>query len=87
MTTFYTYPDSTPYWLIDYIFSNQLDAKIKDVPFQVWTIAMVGNQATIKVEDGNKKVFKTFELIYSDFPLEVYSLWFSDNVLLLVSEY
>ena len=75
------------YWLIDYIFSHQINAKIKGVPFQVWTISTDGGQAVIKVEDGNKKVLKSFEPIYSDFPFKEYTLWFTDNVLLLVSEY
>ena len=74
------------YWLLVYIFSNQI-SPIKEQPFQVWKITVVNNEGTIKVEDGNYNVIKEFKILFTDFPLEEYTLWFVDNVLLLVSEY
>ena len=74
------------YWLIDYIFSNQI-SPVKETPFQVWKITVVENEGFIKVEDGNDNVVKEFKIPFTDFPLEEYTLWFVDGVLLLKSEY
>ena len=74
------------YWLIDYIFSNQV-SPVKEQPFQVWKISVNDNVGFIKVEDGNYNVVKEFKIPFTDFPLEEYTLWFTDNVLLLKSEY
>lgn len=75
------------YWLIDYVFSNQLISELKSVPFQTWKIFVVENSAIIKVDDGNGKILKEFKIPYTDFPLAEFTLLFTDNVLLLVSEY
>lgn len=75
------------YWLIDYIFSHQMTPKIKAEAFQVWKISMEENMATISVEDGDKNVIKKFDPIYSDFPLREFTLWFTEGVLLLRTEY
>lgn len=75
------------YWLLEFIFGHQADASIKDVPFQVWKLVKDGSKATISIEDGNDNVVKTFQLNYTSFPLEEYSLWMIDGVLLLKSEY
>ena len=74
------------FWLIDYIFGNQI-SPISDQPFQVWKIVVVNSSAMIKVEDGNDKVLKEFKIPFTDFPLEEFSFYFTDNVLLLKSEY
>ena len=76
------------YWLLDYIFSNQSEPSIKAEEFQVWEIAL-GNDsnAVIRVEDGNKNKVKHFDLTFTDFPLDKYSLWFVNGTLLLPSEY
>ena len=45
------------YWLLEFIFSHQLNAKIKREPFQVWKIEVLKEGgAKIWVEDGNDKV-------------------------------
>lgn len=75
------------YWLIDYIFSNQMLETIKKQPFQVWDLTVDNNEAIMKVEDGNKMVVKGFKICYTDFPLKEFTLWFTDGVLLLPSEY
>lgn len=75
------------YWLIDYVFSNQLDSKIRQEAFQTWQIKTHDNQATIIVEDGNDNIIKQFKLEFSDFPLKEFTLWFTNNTLLLPSEY
>lgn len=76
------------YWLLEYIFSNQHDASIKAEEFQVWKIIVRNdNSAVIRVEDGNKNLVKSFDLVFTDFPLKEYSLWFVGGTLLLPSEY
>ena len=75
------------YWLLEFIFSNQLLPKIEAEGFQVWKIMVVGTKATIVMEEGNDRVIKTFNISYTDFPLESFTLWFIDGALLLPSEY
>ena len=75
------------YWLIDYIFSNQIIPEIKRQEFQVWIITVEDSKAEIRVEDGNDNVIKEFKIPFTDFPLPEFRLWFSENVLLLPSEY
>lgn len=91
----YTYTDGVKflaeqagaYWLIDYVFSNQLLPEIQGQVFQVWKIYTANDQATVKVDDGNGNILKEFKIPYTDFPLEEFTLYFTDNVLLLVREY
>jgi len=75
------------YWLLEYIFSNQTVLEIKAQEFQVWKIIVIDNVATIKVEDGNYNVVKEFKIPFTDFPLSEFSLYFTNAVLLLKSEY
>lgn len=75
------------YWLIDYIFSNQLTPKIRKEEFQNWKVKTNNNSAIIRVEDGRDNLIQKFKLEYTDFPFEEFNLWFTDNTLLLPSEY
>lgn len=75
------------YWLLEFIFSNQTIPKIKAEGFQVWKIKVADSKAIIKVEEGNDKVIKTFNISYTDFPLDSFTLWFIDGALILPSEY
>ncbi len=75
------------YWLLEFIFSNQMLPKIRAEGFQVWKIKVADSKATIDVEEGNDKVIKTFKVSYTDFPLENFTLWFINGALLLPSEY
>ncbi len=75
------------YWLLEFIFGHQSNAEIRSTPFQVWKLVKDGDKATITIEDGNDNVVKTFKLSYTSFPLEEYTLWMIDGVLLLKSEY
>lgn len=74
------------YWLLEYIFSNQMLPEIKAQEFQVWKISVEDSKATIKVEDGNYNVVKEFKIPFTDFPLSEFSLYFTNSVLLLKSE-
>lgn len=75
------------YWLLEFIFSNQLLPEIKAEGFQRWELIKTGSKATIKVEDGNDNLVKSFNISYTDFPLDNFILWFINGALLLPSEY
>jgi len=75
------------YWLLEAIFSYQSIPEIKSEPFQVWKLVKQGDAATLSIEDGNDNVIKEFKIPFTDFPLEEYTLWLTNKVLLLVSEY
>ena len=75
------------YWLLEYIFSNQVIPEIKAEEFQRWELIKEGNEATITVGDGNGNVVKEFKIPFTDFPLDSFILWFVGNCLLLPSEY
>jgi len=76
------------YWLLDMIFGNQYDLNLATHEFQTWKIQVTENhKAVINVEDGNNNILKTYNLDFTDFPLDEMTLWFTDRVLLLPSEY
>lgn len=75
------------YWLLEFIFGHQSNAKIKNTPFQVWKLVKNEDKATITIEDGNDNIVKTFTLDYTSFPLEEYTLWMIEGILLLKNEY
>lgn len=75
------------YWLIDHIFSHQRLDALKGQSFQVWKIEVANESAEIVVEDGNDNALTRFRIIYTDFPLERFTLWLVDNTLMLPSEY
>jgi hypothetical protein len=74
------------YWLLDHIFAHQ--PELKGERFQVWKIAVCEQgTARITVEDGNDGELTSFDLAYTDFPLDEICLWLVDGTLLLPSEY
>lgn len=76
------------YWLLDHIVFNQKMDVLKNQPFQVWKITVhEDNSARIAVEDGNDNELTFFNLGYTDFPLEEFTLWLVDQTILLPSEY
>jgi hypothetical protein len=76
------------YWLLDYIFSVQFTAEVLEQEFQVWKLKKGDeNGATLTLEDGNGNQVKSFEITFTDFPLDEITFWFVNNVLLLPSEY
>ena|ERR1700674_369426 len=76
------------YWLLDEIAFAQHEKKIAAEAFQVWKLAVYGDSsASLTCEDGNgNEVFRKI-IEYTDFPLPEITLWFTDNTILLPSEY
>jgi hypothetical protein len=77
------------YWLLDLIFSHQLDKKVRKEEFQVWKLEVTynGNAAKAICEDGDGKAITTQDIEFTDFPAPGITLWFINKTILLPSEY
>lgn len=77
------------FWLIDMIYGFQLDQQaVKDEYFQTWDLTVGENKtATLTCGDGNDNIVFTHSLTFTTFPMDSIRLYFSDNVLLLPSEW
>ncbi|WP_431201572.1 DUF6876 family protein [Bradyrhizobium betae] len=76
------------YWLLDEIALAQLAvAVVRAQPFQVWKLDVMGSRATLFCEDGNDAVVFTKDISFTNFPEPGITLWFTDKVILLPSEY
>jgi len=75
------------FWLLDFIFSNQSLATLKEETFQVWTIERENDKASITVSDGNGSVIEVFPLFNTFFPLKKQTLWCIQGRLILPTEY
>ena len=76
------------YWLIDLIISHQVDAVVKNEPFQVWDLKRVENDSfTIIATDGNHNKVTSQEIPFSDFPYDLATLWLVDSCIMLPTEY
>jgi hypothetical protein len=75
------------YWLLDEIAFAQCDKRIAAEEFQVWTLTVRGSSASLSCADGNGNTVYRKEIEYTDFPLPEITLWFTDNTVLLPSEY
>jgi hypothetical protein len=76
------------YWLLDEIAFSQSVPAIKGETFQCWKLVVrPDHTATLACEDGNGKVVYSKRIEYTDFPLPEIRFFFTDNVILLPSEY
>jgi hypothetical protein len=76
------------YWLLDALAFAQAIPAVAAEPFQFWTLTVRPDQtATLACEDGNGKIVHTQEIPFTDFPLDEIKFYFTDNVILLPSEY
>ncbi|MEZ4782441.1 MAG: hypothetical protein R3F28_00060 [Candidatus Kapaibacterium sp.] len=76
------------YWLIDEIAFAQ---KVEDVAaeeFQHWTLKVSkDHSAVLKCSDGSCRIVFNKSIPFTDFPLDEISLYYTNNVILLPSEY
>jgi hypothetical protein len=70
------------YWLLDKIAT---EGPRLGEPFQVWTLDVA--KLTITITDGNGGEIAVHGLDFTDFPEPGIELWFTDNTILLPSEY
>ena len=77
------------YWLLDEIAIIQPhDARLRGEEFQVWKLAVNADQTgALTCEDGSDNVVYTKQIEYTDFPREGITLYFTNNTILLPSEY
>jgi len=90
----YTYTDgikylaekAQAYWLLDKILITTR-AKKKLQEWGSWTLCCYAdNTASLQCEDGNGNKLYVAKIDYTDFPLKIVTLWFTNNTLFLPSE-
>lgn len=76
------------YWLMEMIFGFQKIETVRAEYFQTWDLTVNENKtAILQCGDGTGNIVFTHTLNYTDFPLSKIRLYFTDNVLLLPSEW
>jgi hypothetical protein len=77
------------YWLLDEIaLVRSGDKRVTGESFQVWQLTINGDKtATLTCEDGNKNVLYVKRIEFTDFPPAGITLWYTNNTILLPSEY
>jgi hypothetical protein len=77
------------YWLLDDIaFAQRRHKRVAAEAFQLWRLRVHPDRtATLTCEDGNGQAVFTKALTFTNFPLEELTLYFTNGVILLPSEY
>lgn len=77
------------YWLGEIVFSLQTLEKVKAEPFQFYELEvnLEKHNADLKVTDGNENILYTQFIEFTDFPLPKFSFYYTNDVVLLASEY
>ena len=77
------------YWLLDAIaICQRYEKRVSDEEFQVWKLKVNADPtATLTCDDGNDNTVYTQHIAFTDFPLDEIKLYFTDNTILLPSEY
>ena len=77
------------YWLLDEIAIIQPhDKRVAAEGFQVWKLTVKpDHSATLTCDDGNGNIVYTKHIEYTDFPPDGITFYFTDNTILLPSEY
>lgn len=77
------------YWLIDEIAFNQMQPIIGSEEFQVWTLRvdLEETSAVLICDNGNGKIVYQKTIPFTDFPFDEIKIYFTNNVILLTSEY
>lgn len=85
----YVADEGGAYWLLDAIaIAQRFEKAVAGEAFQVWKLAVNPDRtATLTCDDGNNNILYTQRIEYTDFPLNEIRFYFTDNVILLPSEY
>ena len=77
------------YWLLDEIaLAQRYEPAVAAEGFQLWRLTVKDNAtAALVCEDGNGKHVYSKRIDYTDFPLESVELYYTNNTILLPSEY
>ena len=76
------------YWLLDEIAFAQALPAITQEPFQLWTLKVSADHtAILTCDDGDSNICFTKQIEFTDFPLDSIKFYFTNQVLMLPSEY
>lgn len=78
--------EASAYWVLDIVATEFLQL-LKKHPFLSIKVIVANDKADMIVEDGDCNVIKTKHIEYTDCPEGEYQFFFTDNVLMLTSEY
>ncbi len=75
------------YWLIDLVGSYQ--PQLRRVPFQLWELAVEEDRSAVVCakEDTGEPVIVEQSIPYTDFPMQEFSFYCVDGVMMLRNEY
>ena len=85
----YVADKGSAYWLMDAIAIAQLtEKKVAVEAFQVWTLKVHEDRSALLVcDDGNDNVVYAQTIEYTDFTMPEIKIYFTDDTILLPSEY
>lgn len=84
----YLAKEASAYWLLDLIASWQTTPALRGEAFVVWKLTVNPDRSANAVaEDGNDRELARQLIPWTDFPLDAVTLYLTDDVLLLPSEY
>lgn len=90
----YVADEAGAYWLIDAIVSHQLYRRVRREHFQVWKLQVFphpqnpkSNAAYLTCTDGDDNQVTRQFVEYTDFPLKSITMFLTNNVIMLPSEY
>ena len=77
------------YWLLDAIaICQRYEKSVASTLFQVWKLTVHSDRtASLVCANGNDKIVYTQHIEFTDFPLDEITLYFTNNVIHLPSEY
>jgi hypothetical protein len=77
------------YWLLDAIaIAQHFEKNVAAEGFQVWKLKVNEDRtASLVCDDGNHNIVYTQHIEFTDFPMDEIKLYFTDNTILLPSEY
>lgn len=83
----YVADEAGAHWLLDIIATNQMTPAVKAEEFQVWKLVVADGKGMVVCQDGNDNDVFSQAIDFTDFPEPGITLWFTDGVILLPSEY
>jgi len=77
------------FWLMDLIWSYQALPQVRDVAFQFYTVQVnpENQSAVVTCMADNEQILKKQFIEWTDFPLSSIRLYYTDEIVLLPSEY
>jgi hypothetical protein len=85
----YVADEGGAYWLLDAIaIAQSYEKRVSGEGFQVWKLKVnTDRTASLVCDDGNDNIVYAQHIEFTDFPLDEIKLYFTDNTILLPSEY